>query len=1159
MPHADFVHLHVHSAYSLSEGAIRIADLIGACQRMAMPAVAITDTGNLFGALEFSTACAAAGIQPIIGTEIAVRCHEPQAGALRAPEPDRIVLLAQNEAGYGNLLKLSSKAFLETSGGETPHVDLVDLDTHGSGLIALSGGPGGPIDRALRDGQHAVAADLAARLAGAFPRRFYIEVQRYGEAGTAKVENDLLALAYERDLPVVATNQAYFLEAETYEAHDALLCVADGTYVSESNRRRLTPEHRLKGPDEMRALFHDLPEALDNTVVIAERCAVAAPARDPILPPYAVADGRTAADELRGEAAAGLKRRLADQIFAPDMDEVARAEAAQPYRERLAYEIDVIVSMDYAGYFLIVADFVRWAREHGIPVGPGRGSGAGSVAAWSLAITDLDPLRFGLLFERFLNPERVSMPDFDIDFCQDRRDEVLRYVVEKYGNDRVAQIITFGTLQARAVLRDVGRVLQMPYGLIDRICKMVPNVPANPVKLGDAIAAEPRLRHLRETEDGVAKLIDISLKLEGLYRHASTHAAGVVIADRPLDELIPLYRDPRSDMPVTQFAMKYAEMSGLVKFDFLGLKTLTVIDRACRMLAERGVDVDIDHLPLDDAVTYAMLRRADTMGVFQFESAGMRDLLRDSEPSNFEDLIALVALFRPGPMENIPKYIACKHGREKPEFLHETIEPVVKDTYGVVIYQEQVMQIAQVFAGFSLGQADLLRRAMGKKNDAEFEARRGDFVEGAVARGIDRSRAVQVFELVRKFAGYGFNKAHSAGYALVAYQTAWLKANHPNEFLAASMSLDLTNTDKLGLFRQELNRMEVPLLVPDINRSGAIFTVDYEDEGRPVCYALAAIKNVGRAAAEAMVAEREHRGPYASLMDFAQRIDAGYVNKRQLENLAAAGAFDSLNGNRAAVSAGVETILAFASAAAQERDSQQSNLFGDSGADTQTDIQLPKVEPWQDTEKMEHEFDAIGFHLSGHPVESYAASFERLGIALAAELPVLLNGSARKLKLAGSVHHVRERTSARGNRYASVQLSDPSGPFEVVVFSEQLASSRELLEAGALLLLGVEGRMEEGQTRLAVQSVVQLEAAAASASPGLEISIADAQDGEGALQAVKRGLDRVKRGSGRVSVRLHLEVQHRDVEIELPGGFAISSQVRDAIGQIPGVSRVREL
>ena len=1159
MAHASFVHLHVHTAFSLSEGAIRIPELIAACKRMAMPAVAITDTGNLFGALEFSIACAAAGIQPIMGTELAVQCHEAQAGELRAPEPERLVLLAQNEEGYANLLKLSSAAFLEGPAGETPHVSLAYLIGHAGGLIALSGGPGGPIDGALNAGQPAQAAELAGRIADAFPGRFYIELQRHGDAGARQVEDGLMGLAYEHEWPIVATNQAYFLDAEMYEAHDALLCVAGGTYVAETDRRRLTPEHRLKGPDEMRALFRDLPEAIDNTLVIAQRCAVAAPARDPILPPYRVAEGNSAGGELRAQASAGLAKRLAGQVFPADMDEAARAEAAQPYQERLAYELNVIVSMDYAGYFLIVADFVRWAREHEIPVGPGRGSGAGSVAAWALGITDLDPLRFGLLFERFLNPDRVSMPDFDIDFCQDRRDEVLQYVVGKYGRDRVAQIITFGTLQARAVLRDVGRVLQVPYGLVDRICKMVPNNPADPVKLADAINREPRLKDLLDNEDGVAKLIDISLKLEGLYRHVSTHAAGVVIADRPLDELIPLYRDPRSDMPVTQFPMKYAEMAGLVKFDFLGLKTLTVIDRTRHMLAERGVTVDIDHLPLDDPVTYEVLRAADTIGVFQFESAGMQDLLRESEPSNFEDLIALVALFRPGPMENIPKYIACKLGREKPEFLHETIEPVVKDTYGVIIYQEQVMQIAQVFAGFSLGQADLLRRAMGKKIKSEMAALRDNFVDGAMARGVDRRRAIYVFDLVDKFAGYGFNKAHSTGYALIAYQTAWLKANYSHEFLAASMSLDLNNTDKLGLFRQELRRIDVPLLSPDINRSGAMFTVDDSGEGRPVRYALAAIKNVGRAAAESIAAERDNNGPYASLMDFAQRIDSGQVNKRQLENLAAAGAFDSLNSNRAAVSAGVETIVAFTSAAAEERESQQSNLFGDGGAESGAGIQLPDIEPWPDTEKLEREFDAVGFYLSGHPVESFFSELHRLGVVSAAELPGLLNGNARKLKLAGTVHSMRERTSARGNRYAFAQLSDASGMFEVLIFSEQLNASRELLEAGALLLVGVEGRMEEGQAKLAVQSLAPLAAAAASASTGLEIFLNESEDGAKALAVVKRGLDDAKRGNCRVSVHLHLHSQHQEVVIELPDGFAISAQVRDAIGRIPAVSRVREL
>ena len=1155
MPHADFVHLHVHTAYSLSEGAIRIPELVKLCRAKRMPAVAITDTGNLFGALEFSSACRGAGVQPIIGTSIALRLKDTEPGELRAPEPDRIVLLAQDETGYGNLMKLSSLSFLATPGGATPQVAVADLAKMAEGVIALTGGVTGPVDTFIAKGQVDAAEGLLLRLNKIFPGRLYVELQRYGERASAS-ETQLLNLAYRHALPVVATNEAFFADAGMFEAHDALICVAEGAYVAQSDRRRLTQEHRFKSPKEMRELFSDLPEALANTLVIAQRCAVAAPARDPILPKFDTG-GRDEGAELRAQAESGLEARLAGVVFSEDMDAAAREAAATPYRERLAFELDVIVNMNYGGYFLIVADFIRWAREQGIPVGPGRGSGAGSVVAWSLTITDLDPLRFGLLFERFLNPDRVSMPDFDIDFCQDRRDEVLQYVQGVYGRDRVAQIITFGKLQARAVLRDVGRVLQLPYGLVDRICKMVPNNPANPVKLAEAIDREPRVAHLRQTEDGVGKLLDIALKLEGLYRHASTHAAGVVIGDRPLDELIPLYRDPRSDMPVTQFSMKYAEESGLVKFDFLGLKTLTVIDRTRALLADRGIDIDPSRLALDDTKTYEMLQRAESVGVFQFESRGMSDLLRDAVPSNIEDLIALVALFRPGPMENIPKYIACKHGKERPEFLHETIEPVVKDTYGVIIYQEQVMQIAQVFAGFSLGQADLLRRAMGKKIKAEMRAQRDVFIEGAVARGVDQDRATYVFDLVDKFAGYGFNKAHSACYAYIAYQTAWLKANYPVEFLAASMSLELNNTDKISVFRQELDRLEIPLLKPDINKSQAVFSVESGEGGRgAVRYALAAVKNVGRAAMEHLTDERERNGPFKSLRDFADRVDPMQINKRQLENLVRAGAFDALLDDRAAVLGGVESILRYANAAAQDRASNQSNMFADMGTAADKDLPLPQTKPWQRTDLLREEFAAIGFYLSAHPLDEYGKTLDRLGVVPSGGVLARLNGDAQRLKVAGTVLGVRERTSARGKRYAFVELTDTSGMYEVTIFSEQLASARDLLETGRSVLLSIEARMDDGQARLTVQTVKGLDEAAASAAAGLEIFL-DEKDGREAVANLSGILASTPRGGGRISLCLGLGA--REVAIEVPGGFAISPGVRAEIAQTRGISRVRDI
>ncbi len=850
MPLADFVHLRVHTAYSLSAGAIRIKELAGLCRAGRMPAVAITDTGNLFGALEFAGACAEAGVQPIIGCEVALASRENggrEDGARtnglpgRVVEPDRIVLLAQSEAGYRNLLALVSRSYLDGDGAAEPAVTPGDLAASGDGLICLAGGPKGPVGRLLAEGQADAAEAALRRLAAAFPGRLYIELMRHGGNEEARAEPGLVDLAYRCGLPLVATNDAYFPDRDFYQAHDALLCIAQGTVVADNDRKRLTPQHYFRPAAEMRELFADLPEACDNTLVIARRCAFIPQPRQPILPAFPTEDGVDEETALRRAAAAGLEARLAAHGIAdPD---------TRPYRERLDFELGVIISMGFAGYFLIVADFIQWAKREGIPVGPGRGSGAGSVVAWALTITDVDPLRFGLLFERFLNPERVSMPDFDIDFCQERRDEVIRYVQQKYGRDRVAQIITFGKLQARAVLRDVGRVLAMPYGQVDRLCKLVPNNPAHPVSLGQAIAGEPLLQQQRDGDETVARLIEIALKLEGLYRHASTHAAGVVIGDRPLCELVPLYRDPRSDIPVTQFNMKWVELAGLVKFDFLGLKTLTVLTHANALLAAREVQLDLSNLPLDDRPALELLSRGDTVGVFQCESAGVRDTLKKLRPERFEDVIALVALYRPGPMADIPKYISVKNGAEKPDYLHPALVDILRETFGVMVYQEQVMQIAQVLSGYTLGGADLLRRAMGKKIKSEMEAQRKGFIDGAVARGVPAAQAEAIFEKVEKFAGYGFNKSHSAPYALIAYQTAYLKANHPVEFMAALMTADLGNTDKLNLFRQELDRLGIRLLPPDINRSEPVFSVEVDAKtGKPaIRYALAAVKGVGAA------------------------------------------------------------------------------------------------------------------------------------------------------------------------------------------------------------------------------------------------------------------------------------------------------------------------
>ena len=1130
-----FIHLRLHSAYSLLEGAIRIKDLPKLCKADGMPAVAITDTSNLFGALEASEILSGAGIQPITGVTLPVMLAETAepGRAARRELSGTLALLAKDEQGYENLMKLTSRAFLGPEAGDFPHVPFELLADHAAGLICLTGGPAGVVNRLLATGQRPAAQSLMDKLAGIFGDRLYVELQRHGLDAERQAEAALIDMAYAMNLPLVATNEPYFAKEVEYEAHDAMICIAEGSYVSQADRRRLTPDHCFKTQDEMVALFDDLPEAIENTIEIARRCAYRPHTRKPILPTFAA--GTSEADALRQQAEEGLTARL------HGIETVASEEE---YRARLRFELDVIIKMDFPGYFLIVADFIKWAKANDIPVGPGRGSGAGSVVAWALTITDLDPLRFGLLFERFLNPERVSMPDFDIDFCQDRRDEVISYVQKRYGFDRVAQIITFGKLQARAVLRDVGRVLQLPYGQVDRLCKLVPNNPTAPVTLAEAIAGEPRLQEARDAEEAVAKLLEIGQRLEGLYRHASTHAAGVVIGDRPLDELVPLYRDPRSEMPVTQFNMKWVEPAGLVKFDFLGLKTLTVLNEAVKMIATRGVEIDLLQLPFRDEKTFAMLARAETVGVFQLESSGMRDVLRKLEADRFEDIIALVALYRPGPMDNIPSYIERKHEREKPDYLHPLLEPVLKETYGVIIYQEQVMQIAQILASYSLGEADLLRRAMGKKIKAEMEAQKERFVTGAVAKEVDKTQASQIFELVDKFAGYGFNKSHAAAYALVAYQTAWLKANHPVEFFAASMSLDLGNTDKLDVFKQDAQRMGIKVRPPSINESAAAFSVKDGD----VLYALSAIKNVGMQAMEHLVEERNAGGPYRDLFDFARRINPRIINKRAFENLAKAGAFDCLNPHRAQVLASVDLILGTANASANERESKQDNLFGgDSGASVANPA-LPQAEPWTPIERLNEEFNALGFYLSGHPLDDFQTALRRAKVVTYAEL---LKRGNRAEFIAGTITAKQERKSKKGNPFAFISLSDPSGQFEVVVFSDVLNASRELLEPGKAVVLGVEVEMNGDEAKLLAQSVRSVDNVVADTSDGLKIFIEDDKP----LAALKTRL--TEKGKGPVS--LILLTGGREVEIQLKGSYKVTPQIRGAIKSVPGVVMVEEV
>jgi DNA polymerase III subunit alpha len=1138
MTHAGFVHLRVHSSYSLSEGAIKAEKIPVLAREAGMPAVAITDTANLFGALEFSQACVAKGVQPIIGCQIALARPE----APRAP-PDPLVLLAKDAAGFSNLQRLSSLGFLETEPGLKAQVPFERLAEHADGLLLLTGGTSGPLARLLAEGQGDAAEDLLARLTEAFPDRVAMELHRHGLPIERAIEPGLIALAESRGVPLVATNDCFFATPKMHEAHDALLCIAEARLLSDRERRRVTPEHWFKPAAAMRALFADLPDACDNTLAIARRCAVMAESRKPLLPVCPkVRPGSSEEETVRAMAGEGLERRL-DAMGAD-------AAVRKTYRERLAFELDVIAKMGFPGYFLIVADFIQWAKAQGIPVGPGRGSGAGSVAAWALTITDLDPLRFNLLFERFLNPERVSMPDFDIDFCQDRRDEVIAYVREEYGADRVAQIITFGKLQARAAVRDVGRVLGLPFGQVNKVAELIPNNPAKPVTLQQALDGEPKLQQMREEDEAVRRLLEIALQLEGLYRHASTHAAGVVIGDRKLTELVPIYRDPRSEFLVTQYSMKYVEQAGLVKFDFLGLTTLTILQRGVAFLKVQGIDVDLDRLPLDDAPTYEMLQKGDAGGVFQFEGQGMRDVLRQMRPNRFEDLIAAVALYRPGPMANIPAYCQRKHG-EKWEPPHPELQDILEETYGIMVYQEQVMQIAQKMAGYSLGGADLLRRAMGKKIRAEMEAQRKTFVDGATARGIPPAKAEEVFDLMAKFADYGFNKSHAAAYALVAYQTAWMKANHPEAFLAACMSLAVSNTDRLAALRQDAGRMGIHIRPPDINRSAADFTLERDADGKlSVRYALAAVKKVGMAAMQALAAVRGER-PFADLADLAQRVDPRQLNKMQIENLARAGAFDKLERNRARVFAGAETILRRAQASAEERGSGQIGLFGGGKPEA---LRLPDLPAWAPMDELAFEAEAVGFHLTAHPLDAYAQSLRRLGVVPSNQLEQRAQAGAARVKLAGSVVNTKERITRTGSRMAWVRLSDSGGAFEVTVFSEVLSRCRDLLAAGNSVVITADIRLEGEALRITANDVSPLDQAAAQAGAGMRVWLEKTE----AVAHIRDLLAREGRGRGRVVLMPRLTDQ-QDVEIALPGGFNVSPRLLQATKALPGVERVEDL
>ncbi|MCE5974443.1 DNA polymerase III subunit alpha [Sinirhodobacter sp. WL0062] len=1162
-----FIHLRVHTEYSLLEGAVPVKKLIKMCDAAKMPAVAVTDTNAMFAALEFSVLAQGAGLQPIVGCQVSIAYDPAQPGEKpRMPAP--LVLLAQSEAGYENLMKLSSCLYVD-KGGQLPQVTLDELAAHSEGLICLTGGAEGPVGKLIQAGQAGKARLLMERLAATYPNRLYVELQRHpGEGGRLTegeraTERPFVEMAYDLGLPLVATNDVYFPKADMFEAHDALICIAEGAYVDQIEpRRRLTPQHYFKSEAEMCALFADLPEALENTVEIARRCAFAAYKRKPILPRFADDE----VEELRRQAWDGLRARL---------EVIPHAVPVAEYEARLEFELGIIEGMGFPGYFLIVADFIKWAKDHDIPVGPGRGSGAGSLVAYALTITDLDPLRYSLLFERFLNPERVSMPDFDIDFCMDRREEVIRYVQDRYGRDKVGQIITFGALLSKAAVRDVGRVLQMSYGQVDKLSKMIPVEGVKPVSIEKALADEPRLREAARNEEVVKRLLDYAQQVEGLLRNASTHAAGVVIGDRPLDALVPLYQDPRSDMPATQFNMKWVEQAGLVKFDFLGLKTLTVVQSAMNLIFKSGRPLHVDPagnrlyepaegaenlinaIPLDDEKTYRLYADARTVAVFQVESEGMKSALRQMKPTCIEDIVALVALYRPGPMENIPTYCEVKHGLKPLASLHPTIDPILAETQGIIVYQEQVMQIAQVMAGYTLGGADLLRRAMGKKIAEEMAKERPKFVEGAKkTHNVDEKKAGEVFDLLEKFANYGFNKSHAAAYAVVSYYTAWLKANHPVEFMGGVMNCDIHLTDKLAIYAQEVKKeLGAEIVPPCVNRSLATFDV----VDQKLVYALGALKNVGVEAMQLIVEARGER-PFRDLSDFARRVDMKRVGKRPLEMLARAGAFDQLDPNRKRVFSSLDSLVQWSAAVAEAKGSAQVSLFGEAGDDLPPP-RLADTDDWLPGERLAEEHKAIGFYLSGHPLEDYMPALKRKKIMTLEEVQAKALNGPFFAKIAGEVASVREKKSAKGNRFAFVALSDVSGPYEATFFSDALEAARGVLEPGRLVVLSVKVEVEGESVRMLAQTASAVDTVTADAGgAGLMIHLDTAE----AVTSIASLLERVEaegkvRGRGPISFTVFDPERGCRYMLSAGRDFPVNPQVKGAIRALRGVAMVEEV
>ncbi len=1163
MPQPSFIHLRLHSEYSIADGIVRIPEAVAAAKQDAMPALALTDLNNVFGLIKFYQEARNTGIKPIIGCDVFV------SNPAEREQPFRLLLLCQSNAGYLRLCDLLTRAYRENQYRGRPEINRQWLREGADGLIALSGAHFGEVGAALLNGNGATARQLAQEYAGLFPGRYYLEVQRNGFAREEAHLRESLQLASELGLPVVATHPVQFLSIDDFKAHEARVCIAEGYVLNDKRRvRHFTAQQYFKTQAEMAALFADLPEALQNSVEIAKRCNLTLNLGKPHLPDFPTPNGVSLDDFLRTESERGLQARML-QLFP---NETERAAKIQEYTERLAFEIDTIIKMGFPGYFLIVAEFILWAKSYrseefpnGVPVGPGRGSGAGSLVAYSLGITDLDPLRYALLFERFLNPERVSMPDFDVDFCQDGRELVINHVREKYGAQCVSQIVTFGTMASKAVIRDVGRVLDFPYGLCDRLSKLVPLEGVKPVSLKKARELEPEFNAIINSEEGVEEMLELGGRLEDLTRNVGMHAGGVLIAPGKLTDFCPLYCAEGSDSTVSQLDKDDVEKIGLVKFDFLGLRTLTIIDWAVRYVREmpQQESFSIETIPLVDKLTYDLLKASNSTAVFQLESRGMKDLIRRLQPDTFEDIVALVALYRPGPLESgmVEDFINRKHGRAKAEYFHPDLEVSLTPTYGVIVYQEQVMQIAQIIGGYSLGQADLLRRAMGKKDAAEMAKQRSTFVEGAVKRGIDEKLATMLFDLMEKFAGYGFNKSHSAAYALVSYQTAYLKAHYPAAFMAATLSSDMDNTDKVHIAYIDTLAQNVRILPPDINSSGYRFAPTDEET---VAYGLGAIKGTGKAAIDSIEEARKER-PFRDLFDFCRRVDKRVVNRRAIEALIRGGAFDSISDHRHQLIASLDAALG--SAEQQARAANQNSLFGDDES-VSMPVMLANVARWPVREQLQQEKLALGYYLSGHPYQEYATELSHfIKLKLTDVTPQLVgqnsnnNGNGRRnsgvqVVLAGIVSGVRIQQTRRG-RMAIVTLDDGSAQVEMTVFNEEYERSRPWIREDELLVVRGKASLDEysGNMRVSGEELFDIASARSTFAKHLELTVVS--DNRISVTRLKELLTPYREGKCPVVICYRNILADAQLRLGEEWGVTLHNDLMDGLSKLLGAQNVR--